>query len=252
MPLLEIRNLSKHFGGLEVLNNVDFVIDQGEVRGLIGPNGAGKSTLFNVITGVFPPTSGRVIFKGRDVTGLKPHVITKMGLVRTFQAATLFKNFSVLKNVYAARHLHLKVNFWGALFNTPATVKRERGNEKKALEILEFMGLLKYKDELAVSLPHGYQRALGVSIALAAEPELLMLDEPVAGMNEEEIAEMMSLIKKIRDRGITVLLIEHHMKTVMGLCERITVLNFGKKIAEGSPDEIKENADVITAYLGGE
>jgi branched-chain amino acid transport system ATP-binding protein len=252
MPLLEIGNVSKYFGGLEAVSNLDFAVDQGEIRGLIGPNGAGKTTLFNMISGVYRPTSGRVVFKGKDITQLKPHAVAKMGLVRTFQATILFKNFSVLKNLVAGYHLHSKVNFWGALFNTPATVKKERDIEKKAMEILEFMGLSKYKDELALNLPHGHQRALGISIALAAEPKLLMLDEPVTGMNPEETTEMMGLINKIRDRGITVLLIEHDMKAVMGLCERITVLNFGKKLAEGPPEEIRKNKDVIEAYLGGE
>jgi len=252
MPLLEIRNVSKYFGGLEAVGNVDFDVDQGEIKGLIGPNGAGKTTLFNVISGVYHPTSGRVVFKGKDIAHLKPHAIAKMGLVRTFQATTLFNSFSVLKNVLAGYHLHSKVNFWGALFNTPATVKRERDIEKKAMEILEFMGLSKYKDELALNLPHGYQRALGISIALAAEPELLMLDEPVTGMNPEETMEMMGVINKIRDRAITVLLIEHDMRVVMDLCERITVLNFGKKLAEGPPEKIRKNKDVIEAYLGSE
>lgn len=252
MPLLEIRNVSKYFGGLEAVGNVDFDVDQGEIKGLIGPNGAGKTTLFNVISGVYHPTSGRVVFKGKDIAHLKPHAIAKMGLVRTFQATTLFNSFSVLKNVLAGYHLHSKVNFWGALFNTPATVKRERDIEKKAMEILEFMGLSKYKDELALNLPHGYQRALGISIALAAEPELLMLDEPVTGMNPEETMEMMGVINKIRDRAITVLLIEHDMRVVMDLCEKITVLNFGKKLAEGPPEEIRKNKDVIEAYLGSE
>lgn len=252
MPLLEIRNVSKYFGGLEAVGNVDFDVDQGEIKGLIGPNGAGKTTLFNVISGVYHPTSGRVVFKGKDIAHLKPHAIAKMGLVRTFQATTLFNSFSVLKNVLAGYHLHSKVNFWGALFNTPATVKRERDIEKKAMEILEFMGLSKYRDELALNLPHGYQRALGISIALAAEPELLMLDEPVTGMNPEETMEMMGVISKIRDRAITVLLIEHDMRVVMDLCERITVLNFGKKLAEGPPEKIRKNKDVIEAYLGSE
>ena len=252
MGLLEIRNLSKHFDGLEAIGNLDLAIDQGEIRGLIGPNGAGKTTLFNVISGVFPPTSGRVIFEGKDITGLEPHVIAKIGIVRTFQASIMFKDFSVLKNVFAACYLYSKVNFWEAVFNAPANIKKERENDKKAMEILEFMGLSEYKDELAVSLSHGHQRALGLGIALAAEPKLLMLDEPVTGMNEVEIVKMMSLISEIRDRGITVLLIEHHIKAVMGMCERITVLNFGNKIAEGSPDEIKKNKNVIEAYLGGE
>ncbi|HEB32372.1 MAG TPA: ABC transporter ATP-binding protein [Spirochaetes bacterium] len=252
MHLLEIKNVSRYFGGLKAIDNLDLVVDKGEIKGLIGPNGAGKSTLYNVISGVHRPTSGRVIFNGKDVTGHKPHKMTEMGLVRTFQATTLFKNFSVLKNVLAGCHLYSKANFWGALFNTPGTAKRQRGSEEKALEILEFMGLLEYKDELALNLPHGHQRALGVSIALAANPILLMLDEPVTGMNDEETGEMMEIINKIHDRGMTILLIEHDMKMVMGLCEKITVINFGKKIAEGSPDEIKENPDVHEAYLGGE
>lgn len=251
MPLLEIRNVSKYFGGIEAVSNLDFAVEQGEIRGLIGPNGAGKTTLFNVISGVYRPTSGKILFKGKDVTRLRPHTKTKFGLVRTFQATTLFNNFSVLKNVVAGCHLCSKVNFWGALFNTPGTVKKEKDVEKKAMEILEFMGLSKYKNELALSLPHGHQRTLGICISLAAEPELLMLDEPVTGVNQEEALEMMGLIKKIRDKGITVLLIEHDMKVVMDLCERITVLNFGKKLAEGSPEEIKKNKNVIEAYLGG-
>lgn len=251
MHLLEIKKVSKYFGGLKAIDNLDLVVDQGEIRGLIGPNGAGKSTLYNVISGVHRPTSGRVIFKGEDVTGHKPHKMTEMGLVRTFQATTLFKNFSVLKNVLAGCHLYSKVNFWGALLNTPGTAKKQRGSEEKALEILEFMGLLEYRDELALNLPHGHQRVLGVGIALAAEPELLMVDEPVTGMNDEETGVMMGIIRKIHNRGITILLIEHDMKVVMGLCEKITVLNFGEKIAEGSPDEIKENPDVHEAYLGG-
>ncbi len=251
MHLLEIKKVSKYFGGLKAIDNLDLVVDQGEIRGLIGPNGAGKSTLYNVISGVHRPTSGRVIFNGEDVTGHKPHKTTEMGLVRTFQAITLFKNFSVLKNVLAGCHLYSKVIFWGALLNTPGTAKKQRGSEEKALEILEFMGLLEYRDELALNLPHGHQRVLGVGIALAAEPELLMVDEPVTGMNDEETGVMMGIINKINDRGITILLIEHDMKVVMGLCEKITVLNFGEKIAEGSPDEIKENPDVHEAYLGG-
>lgn len=252
MQLLRIWHVSVHFGGLEAIHNLDFDLDQGEIRGLVGPNGAGKTTLFNVISGVYRPTSGRIVFKGKDITGLKPHVVAKMGIVRTFQGTILFKKFSVLKNVLVGCHLHSKFNFWGALINTPATIKSESDNEKKAMEILEFMGLFKYKDEMAMNLPHGHQRALGVSIALAAKPELLMLDEPMTGMNAEETAEMMGLIKKIRDRGINILLIEHDMRAVMGLCDRITVLNFGKKIAEGSPDEIKGNKDVSEAYLGSE
>lgn len=252
MHLLEVKDVGMRFGGLEAIRNLDFTIDQGEIRGLIGPNGAGKTTLFNVISGIYRPTTGRVVFKGKDITVLKPHKVTKIGVVRTFQAVTLYKNFSTLKNVLMGCHLYSKYNFWGALLNTPATKKNERDNEKKAMEILEFLRLSKYIDELAMNLPHGHQRALGVGIALAAEPELLMLDEPVTGMNTEETEEMMGLVKKIRDKGITILLIEHDMKAVMGVCDQITVLDFGEKIAEGLPDEIKENKHVIEAYLGSE
>jgi len=252
MHLLEVKDVSMRFGGVEAIRKLDFTIDQGEIRGLIGPNGAGKTTLFNVISGVCRPTTGTVLFRGKDITVFKPHTVTKLGIVRTFQAVTLFKNFTVLRNVLMGCHLYSKLSFWGALLNTRQTVRSESSNEKKTMEILEFMGLLQYRDELAVNLPHGHQRALGVSIALAAEPELLMLDEPVTGMNTEETTEMMDLINKIRDKGITILLIEHDMKAVMGVCERITVLDFGKKIAEGLPDEIKENRDVVEAYLGSE
>ena len=252
MPLLEIDDLSMYFGGLQAVGNLDLTIDQGEIRGLIGPNGAGKTTLFNVISGIYIPTKGRMVFKGKDITLFRPHATARMGIIRTFQAITLFKNFSVLKNVMVGCHLHSKYSFWGALFNSSTTVKNEGENERKAMHILEFMGLAKYKDELAVNLPHGHQRALGISIALAGEPELLMLDEPTTGMNTDETAEMMGLISKIHEQGRTIILIEHDMKVVMGLCHKITVLNFGKKIAEGTPSEIKENRDVHEAYLGGE
>ena len=250
MHLLEVKDVSMLFGGLEAIRNLDFTVDKGEIKGLIGPNGAGKTTFFNVISGVYRPTTGRVVFKGKDITDLKPHAVAKMGIVRTFQAVTLFKNFTALRNVLMGCHLYSKLNFWGAVLNTHQTIGNEAENEKKAMELLEFMGLTKYKDELALNLPHGYQRALGIGIALAAEPELLMLDEPVTGMNVDETGEMMQLIKKVRDRGISIVLIEHDMRAVMSVCDRITVLDFGKKIAEGLPDEIRENEAVIEAYLG--
>lgn len=252
MALLEIQNISMNFGGLKAIKDLTFSIDDGEIRGLIGPNGAGKTTLFNVISGVYRPSKGRLFFNNQDITLLKPHETTKLGLVRTFQSITLFKNFSVTKNVQIGRHLHSHYNFFGSLVNSSRTRRYEKENEEKALEILEFMDLLKYKDELALNLPHGHQRALGISIALAAEPKLLMLDEPVTGMNTEESAKMMGLIKKINAKGITILIIEHDMKVVMGLCNKITVLNFGQKIAEGTPQEIRLNQEVHEAYLGGE
>lgn len=252
MPLLTINNVSMHFGGLKAIENLSFTIDRGAIMGLIGPNGAGKTTLFNVISGVYRPTRGNVLFKDQDISNLKPHRTARLGIVRTFQAITLFRNFSVLKNVMVGCHLHSKYNYWGALFNTGNTKKNEKENERKALEILEFMGLSQYKEELAANLPHGHQRALGISIAMAAEPELLMLDEPCTGMNTEETAEMVQLINKIHDRDITILLIEHDMKVVMGICQQITVINFGMKIAEGTPEKIQNDAGVHEAYLGGE
>ena len=250
MQLLTIDNVSMHFSGLKAIVNLSFSIDQGEIRGLIGPNGAGKTTLFNVISGVYRPTKGNIVFKDKDISNLKPHRTARLGIVRTFQAITLFQNFSALKNVMVGCQLHSKYNYWGALLNTRATQKSEKDNERKAMDILEFMGLAHYKNEMAANLPHGHQRALGISIAMAAEPELLMLDEPCTGMNTEETAEMVGLINKIRDRGITLLLIEHDMKVVMGICDKITVINFGMKIAEGTPEEIRTNEEVIRAYLG--
>jgi branched-chain amino acid transport system ATP-binding protein len=252
MRLLDIQNLTMQFGGLTAVKSLDFTIDEGEIRGLIGPNGAGKTTLFNVISGVYLPTSGSFYYKGQDITRLRPHATARLGIIRTFQSTTLFKHFTVLRNVMVGCHLHSHYNFFGSLFGTPASHRHERKNEKKSLEILEFLGLDKFKDELAINLPHGHQRALGIAIALAAQPKLLMLDEPVTGMNPEESASMMGLIRTIRDRGITVLLIEHDMKVVMGVCEKITVLNFGQKIAEGTPEEIQKNAAVHEAYLGGD
>jgi branched-chain amino acid transport system ATP-binding protein len=252
MKLLKIDNMSMHFGGLKAIQNLDLEIENGEIRGLIGPNGAGKTTLFNVISGVYRPTRGSIMFKDRKVSKLRPHRTSRLGIIRTFQEITLFKNFDVLKNVMVGCHLYSKYNFWGALLNTGTTRMHEIDNQKKAEEILEFMGLLKYKGELAVNLPNGHQRALGISIALAAEPKLLMLDEPVTGMNNEETAGMMKLIEKIRNKGITILIIEHDMKVVMELCDQITVLNFGTKIAEGSPEDIQTNNDVLEAYLGSD
>jgi len=252
MPLLGINNVSMRFGGLRAIEDLSFDIEKGEIRGLIGPNGAGKTTLFNVISGVYRPTGGSIIFKDKDISNLSPHQTARRGIIRTFQSVTLFKNFSVLKNVMVGCHLHSKFNYWGAFLNSGSTRRNEAANEKKAMEILDFMGLLRYKNELAINLPHGHQRSLGVSIAMAAEPELLLLDEPCTGMNIEETAEMVVLINKIHDRGITILLIEHDMKVVMGICKKITVINFGMKIAEGTPEEIQNDANVHEAYLGGE
>ena len=250
MALLELREVTKRFGGLVAVDNVDLDIEEGEIRGIIGPNGAGKTTIFNLITGNYPVTEGRIKYNGKDITGLSPHKIASRGLVRTFQQMALFNEFTLLQNVAVACHLHAKVTLFGTVAHTPAAQQTERQAKKKALEILEFMGLADLKDELAINLPHGHQRALGIAIGLAAEPKLLLLDEPVTGMNPTEKQHMIGLIRQVRDQGITITLVEHDMRTVMGLCEKISVLDFGKKIAEGPPEEILRNQQVIEAYLG--
>ena len=251
-PLLETKKLTKYFGGLTAINGLNLRVNQGEILGLIGPNGAGKTTVFNTISGTFPPTTGQIIFQRKEISHLKPHVITKMGIVRTFQLSTTFMDSSVLENVLLGCHIHTKIGFWGALFRTRATNREEKKALEKTSEIFEFMNLSPWRYELAKNLPHGHQRVLGIAIALATEPKLLLLDEPATGMNPEETVRMMDLISKIRDRGVTILIVEHQMRLVMGLCHRIVVLNYGKKIAEGSPEQIRQNKDVIEAYLGVE
>jgi branched-chain amino acid transport system ATP-binding protein len=250
MVLLETKILTKNFGGLTAVSDLSIEVHKGEIVGLIGPNGAGKTTVFNLITSFFSPNKGHIIFKGQDITGLKPDQVAKKGIIRTFQLTRLFGEYSVLKNVLMAQHLHTQTNFWKE-FCLPRSMRRTEGVLLQyAEEILNGMGLYEKRDELAKNLPHGHQRSLAVSIALAAQPELLLLDEPTAGMNPEETRIMMHRIHNIADRGITVLLIEHDMKVVMGLCRRIVVLNYGRKIAEGTPQEIMENSEVIQAYLG--
>jgi branched-chain amino acid transport system ATP-binding protein len=252
MSLLELRKLTKHFGGVLAVNGLDLTIDSGEIVGLIGPNGAGKTTVFNLISGVLPPSGGRVLFRGEDVTGLKPHGIAERGLVRTFQQTMLVSEMTVLQNILLGFHLTSVRRLWRAILDTPSTKASERRLLEKANELAEFMGLGGVRRVLAKNLPHGHQRSLGIAMALAAGPDLIMLDEPVAGMNPLETAQTMERIGGIRDRGTTVLLVEHDMKMVMGVCERLCVLNFGMKIAEGRPDEIRSNTQVIEAYLGTE
>jgi branched-chain amino acid transport system ATP-binding protein len=248
MALLEVRGMTKRFGGLVALDNVSFSIKEREIRGLIGPNGAGKSVMFKTIAGFYRPNQGQVIYQGEDITGKGASAVAERGLVRTFQETTLFQEFTVYENVLVGCHLRARSNLFTALFRTDRD--RQKESEAKTLEVLEFMGLTDRKDQLALNLPLGSQRALAVAIALAAEPKLLLLDEPFAGMNPEETSQMMQIVKRVQESGVTIVLVEHDMKAVMGLSQKLMVLNFGQLLAEGSPEEIRSNEQVIEAYLG--
>lgn len=250
MTLLETIKLKKIFGGLVAVDDVDIKVEQNEILGVIGPNGAGKTTFFNTISGYHKPTSGKVVFRGKDVTGLPMHRLAKMGLVRTFQATSLFHESTVLENVIVGHHLQSRVPPWRTLLNTRSEIGERQAIHDNALRLLDRMGLGKLEQEKAKNLPHGHQRLLGICIAMAARPTLLLLDEPVSGMNPEETMAASELIKEIKREGITVVLVEHDMKMVMGVCDRIVVLNFSRKIAEGRPEDIKNNQEVIDAYLG--
>ena len=251
MSILEVKEMNKYFGGLAALSNLNLTVQEGEIRGIIGPNGAGKTTLFNVISGVYRPTSGQIFYmKGKRIDGLAPSKIAEMGLVRTFQHTAIYHNFTVLRNVTVARHLHAKENILSIFAGTGK--KMEEENDNKALEMVEFMGLGHLKNELAANLPHGHQRALGVAIALSCEPKVLLLDEPLTGMTPTEKAHMIDLIRKVHQQGITILMVEHDMRSVMELCNYISVLDFGKLLVEGTPAEIQNDEAVITAYLGTE
>jgi branched-chain amino acid transport system ATP-binding protein len=251
MKILELRGLRKQFGGLVAVNDVDLELEEGEIRGLIGPNGSGKTTLFNLISGFLPPTRGKVIWRGKDITGKPVHSIVKEGVVRTFQLTTLLKDMTALQNVIIGCHLHIEMGLLTQVFGTVRRRERENAVKEKAVGLLRTMGIEGVKDEPARALPHGYQRLLSIAIALASEPKLLLFDEPSTGMNPVETQGLMDKIKMLRDeRGITIILVEHDMKAVMGTCENITVLNFGEKIAEGSPKEVSKSEEVIDAYLG--
>ena len=250
--LLEIKGLTKAFGGLMAVKDVNLEINRGEIFGLIGPNGAGKTTVFNLVSGMLPSTRGTVLYEEADISGESMHQIARRGLVRTFHLPTLFNNFTVLKNMLMGMHLHAEVGFWRSVFDTSYAKRREGEVLDRALKILQEVGLSDRKEDLASNLAHGHRRILQVAIGLGCEPGLLLLDEPMTGMNLQEVQEMMGLIKRLREnRGITIALVEHNIRAVMGLCDRIAVLNFGQKIAEGAPGEISQNQAVIKAYLGG-
>lgn len=250
MSLLEVEGLTKQFGGLTAVNDVSFVVEEGQICSVIGPNGAGKSTLFKLISSFLAPTAGRVKFDGRRVSGLKPHVVARMGVVRTFQETTVFKEMTALENVVVAHQLGLTAGPLGIFLGTrPARADVARIRESAA-EILDYLGLGHVKDERAVNLPHGHLRALGIAIAMAARPRLLLLDEPFAGMNPDETDRAMEMVEGIRRRGITVVLVEHDMRAVMRISDWIVVISFGSKIAEGKPETIRADEAVIAAYLG--
>ncbi len=249
--VLKANNISIVFGGLHAVEDFSIEIKEGELVGLIGPNGAGKTTVFNMLTGVYTPTSGTIELRGKDVTKLTPHERVKIGISRTFQNIRLFKRMSVLENVKVSSNVHMNYSIFDGIFKTKKYWEQEDKATAEALEILEVLGLSEYVDEQAQSLPYGKQRKLEIARALASHPAILCLDEPAAGMNPTETEELMETIKIVREKFKTaILLIEHDMKLVMGICEWIKVISFGKEIATGTPDEIKNNKEVITAYLG--
>lgn len=248
--ILRVEEVTKRFGGQKVLDRVNLNVAESELLGLIGPNGAGKTTLFNVISGFYRPDSGKIIFDGRDITGLKPFQITNLGMRRSFQGATTFKRLSVFDNVYTSFHTCYKTKLWERFLRFPGALKEERIFKEKTMEILEYVGLAPHKDKLAGGLSSGLLRLLAIAVTLTTSPKLLLLDEPVTTLSPSKVEMVMDLIIKIKRSGTTVLIIEHNMRAIMNYCDRIVVLGYGKKLAEGCAQEIRDNPLVIESYLG--
>jgi branched-chain amino acid transport system ATP-binding protein len=252
MALLDLKNVGKAFGSVLALDGVNLEVNKGEIVGIVGPNGSGKTTLLHVISGYYHPTQGEVIYKGENISGLRPDVIASKGIVRTFQQNIVYWDTVTLENIFRAFYLGNKTNLWQSFFNTKSYIKEEMATLAKAQEIVSTFGLSEYSLSLAQGLPHGKQRILGMAMALAAGPELLLIDEPLAGMDASEVEIVSNSIRKIVEKGVTIMLIEHNIKSVMSLCSRLIVLDFGHKIADGKPVEVMKRKDVIEAYLGVE